>query len=91
MKMSLYLVYTCDIWKSNSSMGLYGIFNDVNKLIEHIKILIYNNDVEIDEDNGYHLTINNLKDYVNDVDIITNSINYLFLREIEENELNCEI
>jgi len=75
------LIYTCDEWKSSSSMTLKGIFTNNEAFLKAIRKLKKDNDIELD--NG---EITDLKEWP--IRTINNNFIYLYVEEIELNELN---
>jgi hypothetical protein len=74
-KRNVYLLFTCDAWKSNSSNRLVGIFLNFKRTKAAIRSLVKNKVVELEE--GY--SIKDISDWT--VAEINNNIKYLYLYE----------
>ena len=74
------LIYTCDEWKSSSSMALKGAFTNNEAFLKAIRKLKKDNVIELD--NG---EMTDLKEWP--IRTINNNFVYLYVEEIELNEL----
>ena len=76
------LVCYCDIWKTNSSRGIKGIFNNRKCLDKFIRKALKRNDIEISD--GSPIDINHLSDYT--ISELHNNIDYISLTEMDMNK-----
>ena len=82
--MKMYVLFTCDVWKSKSSMSLIGVTSNYNKLKRQIKKMIKSGDIEMnDSDKKF-----NVKDYSTANDI-NNNVNYCYVEETENGAFDC--
>lgn len=79
----LYLVYTCDAFKSLASFHLCGITRNKGKLIEAVLHLVQNDVISIDDENHHNeeelMAISTRQ--MNDI------FNYLYIQEIDEDNI----
>jgi hypothetical protein len=78
MKKEIYLLETCDIWKSNRRA--FGVYSSLGKLKNQLKKMIKDNSIEIDMNcplrkNLVGWTANDLHNNINYISISTGCLN----------------
>jgi len=73
-------MFTCDIWKSSGSMSLVGVYTDKRKFAKDIRTLLKNGRIDLNEDCEMPTDFGDHK-------ALNNALDYLFVQEIESNEL----
>lgn len=78
MEQELYVLFTCDEWKSRDSMWLLGVF-DENKIKVALKKLLKQNDIELGTDKSIdEIEVDELNDYVT----------YAYIEQVDLNDMH---